>query len=430
MTWTTVTLRVTTPLFNGGADPDGTGGFRPEHEAGLRVASVRGAMRFWFRTLAGTVAGPDLRLLGAFEREVFGDADTPSAVQLRIPRQPRVDRTTLPAFLDGDGSDQDGGKWIAYLLGPGLTKHDKGAGRLVLNQRPFVPDGQELDLKLRFTTEPAGALALAALRLCCLYGGFGARARRGFGGVRIVSVNGPLPEPWSESALRGRGLADHAGVRALRLGGELAQCREILVTMGEDISGERPGPAFDDDWNQPPPYPVLSPAWSLLGVSGGKPFRSWQDTLCHAGKQLRYFRASEPNNRAGYKPKIETPEWKQVVHGSSDRFQVGALGLPVVFKDGYVVNVDRGTGPDPERLRRASPLWLRPVEANGDWRLLSFAFLGEYLPGPEAPGVHLWHLTTRDRQLHVTQADVRQLAEQWIRELRADRSFAGQARRQ
>jgi CRISPR/Cas system CMR-associated protein Cmr1 (group 7 of RAMP superfamily) len=47
MTWTTLTLQVTTPLFNGGADPDGSAGFRPEREAGVRVASIRGAMRFW-----------------------------------------------------------------------------------------------------------------------------------------------------------------------------------------------------------------------------------------------------------------------------------------------------------------------------------------------------------------------------------------------
>src|SRR5579863_4570864 len=99
MEWTTLTLQVTTPLFNGGADPDGSAGFRPDHEAGVRVASVRGAMRFWFRALAGVLTGPDLPLLAALERRVFGGAgdgtrdsagSAASPVLLRIPKQPPV----------------------------------------------------------------------------------------------------------------------------------------------------------------------------------------------------------------------------------------------------------------------------------------------------------------------------------------------------
>src|SRR5947209_1935550 len=116
MTWTTLTLQVTTPLFNGGADPDGSAGFRPREEAGVRVASVRGAMRFWFRALAGTVVGTELNLLSAMERHVFGDAGNASAVSLRIPRQPRVADEGMRYFLEGEG-----GKWITYLLGQGLT---------------------------------------------------------------------------------------------------------------------------------------------------------------------------------------------------------------------------------------------------------------------------------------------------------------------
>src|SRR6266699_1692612 len=97
MTWTTLTVQVTTPLFNGGADPGGTAGFRPDQEAGIRVASIRGAMRFWFRALAGCLTGPDLRLLATLERRVFGGAagrgeaeegSAPSPVLLRIPVQP------------------------------------------------------------------------------------------------------------------------------------------------------------------------------------------------------------------------------------------------------------------------------------------------------------------------------------------------------
>jgi CRISPR-associated protein Cmr1 len=430
MTWTTLTVEVTTPLFNGGADPDGSAGFRPDDDAGIRVASIRGAMRFWFRALAGTVAGPDLRLLAGLECHVFGDAGNPSPLQMRIPQQPRVERTEAPDFLAGER-----GKWIGYLLGPGMIKYDAANHRFRLTRR-YIGTGQKFDIKLRFPREDVGTLALGALRLCCMYGGFGARTRRGFGGVRIVAVDGPLAGPWTEDSLKGWGLADFAGMRSLQPAGELASCREVLKAMRGQVLAELGSPVssqqeFDNDWSSPPPYPVLSPARSVVGLSGGEPFENWENTLWHAGEQLRHFRAPEANNRqdANYKPKIETPEWKDVVHGTSDHFKVGALGLPVVYKDGYVVNVDRKSGRAAEKLRRASPLWLRAVETGGDWRLLSFAFLGQFLPGPNAPHVHLWQKNDQDKSLQVTDDDIRQLAGQWISELRADRSFTGTARR-
>ncbi len=86
MPWTTLTLQVTTPLFNGGAD------IGPSDGTGIRVSSIRGAMRWWFRALAGAVTGPDLALLSQLERKVFGgaaagDDGRSSPVRLRIPQQ-------------------------------------------------------------------------------------------------------------------------------------------------------------------------------------------------------------------------------------------------------------------------------------------------------------------------------------------------------
>src|SRR5580692_7305259 len=88
--WVTLRLQVTTPLFNGGADPDSRADLRPEPEAGVRVASLRGVMRYWFRALAGCGIGPDLRLLAELESRVFGSAEYPSPLVMRIPSQPEV----------------------------------------------------------------------------------------------------------------------------------------------------------------------------------------------------------------------------------------------------------------------------------------------------------------------------------------------------
>ena len=48
MSKSTFKLKILTPVFfMGGADPQG--------QPVLRAASIRGAMRFWFRNIAGTV---------------------------------------------------------------------------------------------------------------------------------------------------------------------------------------------------------------------------------------------------------------------------------------------------------------------------------------------------------------------------------------
>jgi CRISPR-associated protein Cmr1 len=77
MAWTTIHLEVTTPLFNGGAehkDEELQGAERRDSE--LRVPSLRGAMRFWFRALAGMALGPDLDALARAEAAVFGRPTT------------------------------------------------------------------------------------------------------------------------------------------------------------------------------------------------------------------------------------------------------------------------------------------------------------------------------------------------------------------
>lgn len=419
MTWTTLTFKVTTPIFNGGADAD-TGHADGD---GIRVASIRGAMRFWFRALAGTIAGPDLELLGALEREVFGNAGTASPVQLRIPAQPTISRNARPGFTGGEG-----GQWLIYLLGQGLTQYNKQDKKFDVT-RPYVDAGQEFAVRLRFASKDAGALALASLWLASMYGGFGARTRRGFGGVQITGAPDDLPGPWTVKSLIGDGLADYREARALypAAGGELDQCRQILAGLRARVLkdlGRDPGtPPFGDSWTSAPPYPVLSKERTICGLTGGDAFPAWDDALCWAGDQLRYFRASRPNRDpdARYKPKIKTPEWEDVIwgHGHTDHFTVGALGLPVVFKENHVVNVDRGE----EKLRRASPLWLRVVGTDGDWRVLSFAFLGQFLPGPDAPQIHHWDRRGKQELLRVDDDDIRSLATQWIDAAKRQLSF-------
>ena len=408
-------------------------------------------MRFWFRALAGAATGPDLRTLAGLERRIFGGAadqgqseqgrtgkggadpgSAASALLLRIPRQPPVVPATgphrfLPAALVPDRERRrDDSRWLLYLMGQGLAD----MGKCVI-RRPYVAPGEEIKLKIGFrhhrgTTagEQAAieALAFASLWLTCAYGGIGARARRGFGGVKIIAAEGPLPGPWQESgAMLSPGLGFYERLRFLWPDGALGPCLQALSAL----AGGR-GFNLRAAWDgRPPSFPVLSRTHTQAAVSGGGVFGNWSSTLMYAGEQFRHFRANKPNTSpdARYEPKIESREWADVVHRGGEHFPLGALGLPVVYRDDYIVNVDRGSGSEGP-LRRASPLWLRPVGEGDEWRLLSFAFDGEFLPGPDAPAVHLWHGGSQDRRLQVTDDDVRRVSEQWISVLQRDGSFA------
>ena len=224
MEWTTVALQVTTPLFDGGADPDGTAGFRPAAEGGVRAASIRGAMRFWFRALAGSAVNLDLRLLAQVERSVFGgiadqhgtgDAAVPSPLILRLPDAPRQ-------VIDDRFLEHGERAGLRYLLGLGLMRPRTGGADLL---RPYVQPGQEFTLRIGFrhgkgaapeTTEAIEVLAFASLWLLCTYGGLGARTRRGLGGLRITGASGRLPDSWKPADLCTPGLDFYKGASWLR----------------------------------------------------------------------------------------------------------------------------------------------------------------------------------------------------------------------
>lgn len=405
MPWITLALRTTTPVFNGEHD---------QHGATIRVPSLRGAMRYWFRALAGTAAGDDLRLLAALEREVFGSTDRQSPVVLRIPDPPGPADRAEAKFLN-----MPGGEHIQYLLGQGLYTRVKDA-----RQRPhegltrdFVRADTEFHLDLRFTpgtSEAAASLALASLWLLCTYGGLGARARRGFGGLRITGVTaGSLPGDWTPDDLTTPGPAYYENLDRLTADhGALARHHAWLAALeaAPDDVTTRTAP-----WNGArPTYPVLG---GHTAVALHPTQTTWPALLLNAGREWRHFRAGEHPEDGG---RPHTPEYRQTIRGTSDHFPLGALGLPITFYDPATRNKDtvevrKGT----ESLRRASPVWFRPVGTGPRMRLFSFAFLGAFLPQEDK------ELSVRlgRRTLTVTDQDLRDRATTWLETMRTGGTF-------
>jgi len=435
MDWTTVTMQVTTPLFNGGADPDGKAGFQPSPDAGVRVASIRGAMRFWFRALAGSVTGPDVKRLALMERAVFGGisdqhgegaaVSSPLILRLADPPEPVRDA----GFIDG------GRAGLRYLLGLGLMKPKKGGADLL---RPYVRPGTEFELKIGFRhakqtpveIRTAGeTLAFASLWLLCAYGGLGARTRRGLGGLRITGIAGNLPQPWETVNLLTPGLDFYRNLTWPRL---LPAGTSSIYQQDLPALARLGGPLFIplltalDKWPQQPPFPVIAKNYVPAALSA-RSFSSWDDTLNYAGRQWRLFRANRPEHdiQARDRGQVRTAEWDNVIHGSQTDFPLGALGLPVGFQDKksgekYEVNAAVPNQPKPEPLRRASPVWLRAVGSGQSWGLFSFAFQSQFLPGADRARVYL----LPSDELTIGQHHVSELTTQWLNVLRNGGDFA------
>jgi hypothetical protein len=236
----------------------------------------------------------------------------------------------------------------------------------------------------------------------------------------VQDETGQLPASWPADRLRTPGLDHYESLHHLNPTDHLASTVADIRTL---IGDTQPPPP-----TARPTFPVLHHDWTQAGLSQGDAWRRWNTTLIWAGEQLRHFRASQPNlnPKAKYQPKIKTPEWEAVVHGPDRRFPLGALGLPVVYRDATVDAMDQRNLP----ARRASALWLRPVGEGDTWRLFSFAFTNEFLPGPNAPTVTLRRSDGGPRKtLTVTANDVEDLARQWIQVHEAGESFTAPATR-
>jgi CRISPR-associated protein Cmr6 len=213
------TLELVSPAFLAGAD-------QQAGDCGLRPATLRGLLRWWWRTLhAGFVAQARLREM---EAVVWGDTQVGGAVRLRLAPQNQIHvrRYDKEATLSMDNEQKKSaygipgrspqmttqGLWYMSFGMDNNVNETTGQGtQRVRRQRHFIEPGALwsvwFDAQGRgpYPAEQLLRQAVAALWLLCHYGGVGSKARKGFGSC---SLNNQL-EGWS----RERCLSEAAGFR-------------------------------------------------------------------------------------------------------------------------------------------------------------------------------------------------------------------------
>jgi CRISPR-associated protein Cmr1 len=343
------TYRFLTPVFGGGVQVDGQKKPRDEVTP-VRVPSIRGQLRFWWRA-CNRGEHQDPAPLFKAEEKVFGSTKAPSPLSIavvQLPQRARDVSVLRDRFAVVD--ERHGRAYGAFPLRDtplrdpllrDIPLRDTGTSGIdhgVLHDHPG-----EWTLALRYPDEIAEDVE-AALWAWAHFGGLGGRTRRGFGAVEEVRrARGVLPTvdagwrrfvsgvdvPWPHlpafeaRRLRAKSAGWKAGADAQEyLLGVMRRLRQVDIGRrrdADDVPGRHPGRSY---------WPEADAIRKLTGMSS-------------------------PDHR---KPVTQ-----------SDAFPRAAFGLPIIFHF-----KDRSDPPDTTLLpevngqvkgRLASPLILRPHRA-------------------------------------------------------------------
>lgn len=207
----TVTLRTVTPLFLGGARTVRVAG-KESIEADARVPPIKSALRFWFRFAEGGRQGGSWQKVKGEEDRLFGGQERGVGVfRIRLSgTPPRV--TPLPAVPPWYK------EWPLSIMYMGYgcatrrkldekekERRNKATPRIPTQvfepARSFIDAGELFEFDLLFTadSQPDDRRKIyEALWLWTHLGGFGSRARRGWGSLQLIEPNaGHVPAPSS-----------------------------------------------------------------------------------------------------------------------------------------------------------------------------------------------------------------------------------------
>jgi CRISPR-associated protein Cmr1 len=341
--------RAVTPVFCAGADPN-----QPE----LRAPSFKGVLRFWWRALAWSRLGGDLRKIHDEEERVFGG---PGVACSRVKLQVAVDEPSRlrvakrgQVLKGGAGSVVgDGARYLGYGLMEAFASREKNtqSGEL-LRACYLAPFGFRVRLRYLDNVTEADVNELArALRAVGLFGGVGARTRRGYGSVMLRELRLDSRQPW-------------------RAPDTLADCR--LLAREFMPAGAQPGP---------PPFTALSRQSRILLVKARTD--NALELLNLVGREMVWFRSWGKGGKIlgskdSEKRFTEDHDLMKLPPSQRNRHpQRIAFGLPHNYGKRDADKVEPAGGLD----RRASPLFIHIHEC-GDGPVAVLAFLpAQFLPG-------------------------------------------------
>ncbi|WP_456411453.1 type III-B CRISPR module RAMP protein Cmr1 [Oceanithermus sp.] len=160
-------VRTITPVFGGSAVPG-----EVNRENPVRAPEIRGQLRFWWRATAGARYKNSTELFKA-EEDIWGSAERPSQVSVRIVEQRYGEQITAKQLGPDKEQARKEGLLEAYLAYP-FRGNVTGLASVAF------------ELQIGVLSPELEAEVITALRAWLLFGGIGARTRRGLGALDVL----------------------------------------------------------------------------------------------------------------------------------------------------------------------------------------------------------------------------------------------------
>ncbi len=242
-------FKIVTPLFMSGAD---------QAKAELRVPSIKGALRFWWRALN---YDENIAELKRKEGEIFGSSEQDvgqSKVIIRL-----LDKNIESVPIQSKWNVND---WKSYV-GYGLSEnHEKDREKAPTYREYLKPGGS---FNIRFDSVLGLDAIVRPLKVFCLIGGLGSRSRKGWGSVSAVEFNSDK-EKWNIPKTRDE---------------YMKELRDIIVNT-------------DSQHNRLPAYSAIS---TETDVKVGKYFDSYDGAFRDIADSYKVFiRSIEKKSREGF----------------------------------------------------------------------------------------------------------------------------------
>jgi CRISPR-associated protein Cmr1 len=338
----TFDLETVTPLFLAGAD---------QTIAELRPPAFRGALRYWFRAIASSVA--PFNEVKQWENKVFGSTDSGGAVIIRVQSEQLTSSKVLKR-----GQDSPGLAYLYFSAYKGSGKEARGC---------FPPDEPvKIVLQTRFPSpENLQYLRLASGAMWALInlGGIGSRSNRGAGNLRLKAYKTDATETSSiPFKVRANNLTELSSKISNGIGVVKKIYREIF---SQTYSFNSASSEFDIlDANVSDLY-LWQPEYSEYT-------EEWDYILDALGTKYQEFRSRYKNARDDDYPQVK--EWIRTKGGSSvNTVKRAAFGLPIQF---YFTSLPKPNNKasleaNQKINRSSSPLHFKVVPLNDE----SFAIL-------------------------------------------------------
>ncbi len=347
-------FRIVTPLFMSGSD---------KFKAELRVPSIKGVLRFWWRALALERLG-SVSKVREDESCIFGSAGNDvgqSRVHLSLMLPENVVQYKDPILKYADGEPVGpGARYLGYGVVEAVPskKRNTREGQILRSCLKYPFDGILNILIKNGTNEDDIKSVVAALIAMGLFGGLGSRSRKGYGSFNLA---------------------------------ELKFGDEVLYKTPKDVEELKNGiESFFKNYGikaypNLPPYTAYSDCTRIdIADKGPDPLR----LLNSVGEAMQMYRSwgrngkvngkdSERNFKDDHDLAIESIKTKVSTHPRRAVF-----GLPHNY---YFSSYQEKVDVKPARLeRRASPLFIHIQElSNGQYAAVTTILPAEFLPSGE-----------------------------------------------